>query len=219
MLPKKEITMNYLNIYNNLIQKRSIHKLVKTGNGSIESHHIIPRCMSGSDDESNIINLTCREHWIAHMLLWKIYQGTQFEEKLCLAWSNMRINSNETKRIINNSRTYQILRKEFSKWNTKTKSKYITWNGETHTIKEWSVIRNIPYNQFRMFFYRGYSIDKIMTKCVIEKRTHEYNGKMYTTKELSKLLNISYHILKKGFQKGRTINEIITHKPRYRYQK
>lgn len=34
-----------------------------------ERHHIIPRCMGGSDDDSNLIYLTLREHFVAHKLL------------------------------------------------------------------------------------------------------------------------------------------------------
>lgn len=34
-----------------------------------ERHHVIPRCLGGSDDEDNLIYLTYREHFIAHKLL------------------------------------------------------------------------------------------------------------------------------------------------------
>lgn len=38
-----------------------------------ESHHIIPRCMGGSDRKSNRVNLTPEEHFVAHQLLAKMY--------------------------------------------------------------------------------------------------------------------------------------------------
>ena len=41
-----------------------------------EAHHIIPKCLGGSDDKTNIILLTAREHYIAHLLLRRIYPGT-----------------------------------------------------------------------------------------------------------------------------------------------
>lgn len=41
--------------------------------GYKEKHHIIPRCMGGSDDSSNLATLTAKEHYIAHRLLVKIY--------------------------------------------------------------------------------------------------------------------------------------------------
>jgi len=34
-----------------------------------EVHHIIPRCMGGGDNKSNLIKLTPREHFIAHLML------------------------------------------------------------------------------------------------------------------------------------------------------
>ncbi|AUS02050.1 HNH nuclease [Vibrio phage 3.058.O._10N.286.46.B8] len=42
-----------------------------TIDGYIEHHHIIPKCMGGSDDPSNIVRLTAREHLLAHYYLWK----------------------------------------------------------------------------------------------------------------------------------------------------
>lgn len=34
-----------------------------------ERHHIIPKCLDGTDEEDNLINLFAREHYIAHKLL------------------------------------------------------------------------------------------------------------------------------------------------------
>lgn len=50
---------------------RSLNK--KDYDGYFEKHHIIPRCMGGSNDKSNLVLLTGREHFMAHMLLWKAY--------------------------------------------------------------------------------------------------------------------------------------------------
>ena len=38
-----------------------------------ERHHIVPKCMGGSDDEENLVDLLLREHIIAHKLLADIY--------------------------------------------------------------------------------------------------------------------------------------------------
>lgn len=38
-----------------------------------ERHHIIPKCMGGSDDEENLVDLLLREHIVAHKLLADIY--------------------------------------------------------------------------------------------------------------------------------------------------
>ena len=47
-----------------------------------ESHHIIPRSLGGSDDRNNLVDLTAREHYIAHLLLAKMYGGEQKRKML-----------------------------------------------------------------------------------------------------------------------------------------
>ena len=59
----------WLNHYNKLIEKSKNRDL----NGYTERHHIIPKCMGGSDRYENLIYLTAREHYIAHQLLAKTY--------------------------------------------------------------------------------------------------------------------------------------------------
>lgn len=43
--------------------------------GYCEKHHILPRSLGGSDDASNLILLTARQHYVAHWILWKAYAG------------------------------------------------------------------------------------------------------------------------------------------------
>jgi len=38
-----------------------------------ENHHILPKCLGGTDSNDNLVKLTAREHFIAHLLLIKIY--------------------------------------------------------------------------------------------------------------------------------------------------
>lgn len=64
--------MNYQKIYNNLIKKAKSRTNL---NENIEIHHIIPRCMGGSDEKENLVRLTTREHFIAHLLLSKLHGG------------------------------------------------------------------------------------------------------------------------------------------------
>lgn len=101
--------MNYQKIYNDLIIKAKSRCEVKCG----ECHHILPKSMNGTDDKSNLVKLTHREHFIAHLLLYKIHKNRQ----MAYALSRM-MNSKHKNRC--SSRTYEIARKihseEVSKW-------------------------------------------------------------------------------------------------------
>lgn len=61
--------MNYQEKYNQLVEKGKSREL----QGYSEVHHIVPRCMQGGDEESNLVRLTPQEHLTAHLLLMKIY--------------------------------------------------------------------------------------------------------------------------------------------------
>ena len=61
--------MNYELQYEKLINRAKDRKI----NGYTERHHIIPKCMNGTDEKDNLVDLTAREHFIAHLLLLKIY--------------------------------------------------------------------------------------------------------------------------------------------------
>ncbi len=65
--------MNYIKTYEDLINNAK-KECRQRGTGIyFENHHIIPRCMNGTDDNTNLILLTAREHFVAHWLLVKIY--------------------------------------------------------------------------------------------------------------------------------------------------
>ena len=58
--------MNYHNIYEQLMT-------AGTDAEYKEKHHIVPKCMGGSDDPENLVELSARQHFIAHLLLVKMY--------------------------------------------------------------------------------------------------------------------------------------------------
>ena len=65
--------------YNNKYQKW-YDKLIdrarnRTIEGYVERHHIVPKSLGGTDEESNLVALTAREHLIAHMLLVKFVEN------------------------------------------------------------------------------------------------------------------------------------------------
>lgn len=41
--------------------------------GYKERHHVVPRCLGGTNAKDNMVNLTAEEHFVAHQLLVRIY--------------------------------------------------------------------------------------------------------------------------------------------------
>jgi hypothetical protein len=65
--------MNYQKIYNDLILKAKQENRIKYSGIYYEKHHIIPKCLGGSNIKDNLILLTAREHFVAHKLLLLIH--------------------------------------------------------------------------------------------------------------------------------------------------
>lgn len=52
-----------------------------------EVHHIRPRSLGGSDDKSNLVRLSYREHYIAHWLLTKFHTGINLAKMQRALWA------------------------------------------------------------------------------------------------------------------------------------
>ena len=58
--------MTYIEIINNNLDTRG---RFACGDEYHETHHVVPKCMNGTDEKSNLIDLFAREHFEAHRLL------------------------------------------------------------------------------------------------------------------------------------------------------
>jgi hypothetical protein len=79
----------------------------------IEKHHIIPKSLGGTDDESNIALLTPKEHFICHKLLIKITEGEARRKMAYALWSMTRSSTKHSRKL--NSTDYDYARKQFVK--------------------------------------------------------------------------------------------------------
>ncbi len=95
--------MNYQRIYDEIIDRGRTRG---RPSGYFERHHIVPKSMGGTDDKSNIVNLTAREHFIAHWLLAKIHGGHQ--------WASVSFFKQNGNRYLN-SRLYSIAKLRHAK--------------------------------------------------------------------------------------------------------
>ena len=109
--------MNYKKIYDKLIEFRKNNPT----NGYFENHHILPRSLGGSDDSQNLVSLTAREHFIAHLLLTRIYNEGPDHYKMVRAFVMMLCHSSTQQRY-GPSRRYEILRKQFSQAQSQSQS-------------------------------------------------------------------------------------------------
>jgi len=73
--------MNYQKHYDLLMERARNRSL----EGYSERHHVVPRCLGGTDEPDNLVRLTPEEHYVAHQLLTKIYPGNQ--KLIFAAWA------------------------------------------------------------------------------------------------------------------------------------
>jgi hypothetical protein len=82
----------------------------------VEKHHILPKCMGGTDVSDNIVELTGREHFLCHVLLIKMLPSGKIRRDLSYALVRfMSKCKNHLGRKILNSREYELVRKIVSR--------------------------------------------------------------------------------------------------------
>jgi hypothetical protein len=98
--------MNYQKIYDSIVS-RGKNRVIKE---YTECHHIIPRCMGGTDDKSNLVDLTPEEHYLCHLLLVKIYN-----KHIGLIRAAMFMTSHNSN-VRRNNKMYGWLKRQFSEY-------------------------------------------------------------------------------------------------------
>lgn len=98
--------MDYAKIYDALIAKYQGMQL----EGYKERHHIVPKCMGGTNDKTNIVALTAKAHFVAHHLLHKIHPENR---KLANAFGKMLCGSRKNERCFS-PRMYEAAKKALS---------------------------------------------------------------------------------------------------------
>lgn len=98
--------MDYKRIYNQIVERAKNREL----EGYKERHHIVPKCLGGSNDKENIVKLTAKEHFICHRLLVLIYPD---EHKLKYAlWCMCKQHSSKQQRYKVTARIFASLRED-----------------------------------------------------------------------------------------------------------
>lgn len=97
--------MDYLKHYNVLMDRAKGRSL--TGYG--ERHHIVPRCIGGTNEPSNFVLLTPEEHYVAHQLLVKMHPGNR-----SLLWAASAMTGKSAKQASRNNKLYGWLRRRLA---------------------------------------------------------------------------------------------------------
>jgi hypothetical protein len=129
--------MEYIKIYNQIIERAQNRQLESYK----EKHHIVPKCLGGTNNRENLVELTAREHFLCHMLLCEMYPK---ENKLKHALFLMAIGKQKYKEktYVISSRIYERLKTEYSQMltgkiqsqetkNKKSKAMLDVWKNKT----------------------------------------------------------------------------------------
>lgn len=124
----------YTNTYNNIVNHAQLRIL--PDDVYTERHHIIPRSLGGSNDNTNLVTLTAREHYICHLLLTKMTTGLALRSMWHALWKIINQKTKHQQRHKVTSRVYEKVRqanaKALSEANTgkkqpKTQGREVTW--------------------------------------------------------------------------------------------
>lgn len=106
-----------MNIYNDSKYTKWYYSIIQTAVsrcpvGYSEIHHIVPRCIGGKNNSSNLIKLSAREHFVCHLLLVKMVSGKN-RMKMSYALNMMSTVTNRytSERYKVNSVEYSLMRK------------------------------------------------------------------------------------------------------------
>lgn len=99
----------YTKWYNSIILRAQNRNII----GYTENHHIIPKSLGGTDNKSNLVRLTAREHFLCHLLLLKIVSG-QEKIKMANALMMFKVSSKNQQRYKLTNRQYEKIKLEFS---------------------------------------------------------------------------------------------------------
>jgi len=114
--------MNYDRHYNQLMIRGKNRDL----QGYTETHHIIPKCMGGTNDLVNLVKLTPEEHYVAHQLLVKIYPTIKG-----LVYSLARLSGGKS--TLRTNKLYGWIKRRLSIQRSKDMQGHRIWVGRKHS--------------------------------------------------------------------------------------
>ena len=180
-----------------------------------EVHHIKPRSLGGSDDPSNLVRLTYREHFIAHWLLTKFHTGRNLQKMQKALWAVTLTASGErntagwqveaAKRAVRDMELEDDDAAYLERWRQKKQEKIDAHNAkESEKIRKWNE-EQIAEALFHADWYQEPKRSEVRDQSLAIFR-NRWNTKFHhqLIAKYSKMsreeLDKAYHILKFGWR-------------------
>jgi hypothetical protein len=112
--------MDSSRLYDKIVNKAKSENRLR-GYVYYESHHILPKCLGGSNTKDNLVLLTAKEHFVCHKLLCEIYPTLPALQFAFWAMCNQK----------KNGRTYRVSSREYER----AKIKFQKLSSELHLGK------------------------------------------------------------------------------------
>lgn len=100
--------MNYKEFIDNILTTRG---RFACGDEYKEKHHIVPKCMGGTNDKNNLIDLYAREHFEAHRLL--ALENPNIKGLTYAWWAMAHLKDKNQKRVKVTDKEYEEARKRY----------------------------------------------------------------------------------------------------------
>jgi len=156
--------VNNVGLYNNLISKAQQSNRSIDDDIYYERHHIIPKCMNGTNDINNLVLLTAREHFLAHWILVKIHRGNF---KLIYAFNSFCMSLGDRP----NSHIYKYARDRYIKMlkeNDEWKLKISETNKKKIWVKRGDTCRRIVQEEMDKYVEKGW----VKGRIILHRKTH-----------------------------------------------
>lgn len=180
--------MNYEKIYQSLVKSRQELRESKKTVG-YELHHILPKSLGGSNDIDNLVLLTYREHYMAHLLLTKMYPN---EAKIHYAFLCMLRDPHGERKLT--SRMVDTIKSnysEFKRWHSKVVNPMYSLSAKKKISERMK--KNNP-NKGGSSNHTAYPVEIIFDSGEVQR--FEY------LKQVTETLNVPYSSLKYANRNG-----------------
>lgn len=95
----------YRKVYFQIIDRARLRGLDKNKiDLYVEIHHILPKCLGGTDENDNLVALTYREHIVCHKLLCKLYPDNYYLHSSIYLMLHIKIENGKKVKTFSNSK-------------------------------------------------------------------------------------------------------------------